>query len=178
MRYDESEAVSSKCKEGGISTMSKQELKQKGFTIIEVVLVLAIAALIFLMVFIALPALQRNQRDTARKQELQKVVAGVTTWQSNHRGQSPKAADVAEFAKYLDASVVSGKIQLATTDVAITDTAVSADATTGATKSTIMLSTRNGCNSDGSAFGAQANSRQAAAVVQMENGDAYFCQAS
>ncbi|OYX35483.1 hypothetical protein B7Z00_05080, partial [Candidatus Saccharibacteria bacterium 32-50-10] len=37
--------------------MSKQELKQKGFTIIEVVLVLAIAALIFLMVFIALPAL-------------------------------------------------------------------------------------------------------------------------
>ena len=32
--------------------------KQKGFTIIEVVLVLAIAGLIFLMVFIALPALQ------------------------------------------------------------------------------------------------------------------------
>ena len=35
----------------------------KGLTIIEVVLVLAIAGLIFLMVFIALPALQRNQRD-------------------------------------------------------------------------------------------------------------------
>ncbi len=47
--------------------MSRQQLKEKGFTIIEVVLVLAIAALIFLMVFIALPALQRNQRDTARK---------------------------------------------------------------------------------------------------------------
>ena len=35
-----------------------------GFTIIEVVLVLAIAGLIFLMVFIALPVLQRSQRDT------------------------------------------------------------------------------------------------------------------
>ena len=34
--------------------MSRQELKQKGFTIIEVVLVLAIAALIFLMVFVDL----------------------------------------------------------------------------------------------------------------------------
>ena len=42
----------------------------KGFTIIEVVLVLAIAGLIFLMVFIALPALQRNQRDTQRKTSL------------------------------------------------------------------------------------------------------------
>ena len=31
-----------------------------GFTIIEVVLVLAIAGLIFLMVFIALPAIQRS----------------------------------------------------------------------------------------------------------------------
>ena len=36
---------------------------KKGFTIIEVVLVLAIAGLIFLMVFIALPALQRSQRN-------------------------------------------------------------------------------------------------------------------
>ena len=39
---------------------------KKGFTIIEVVLVLAIGGLIFLMVFIALPALQRSQRDAQR----------------------------------------------------------------------------------------------------------------
>ena len=44
--------------------MTKQQIKDRGFTIIEVVLVLAIAALIFLMVFIALPALQASQRDT------------------------------------------------------------------------------------------------------------------
>ena len=178
MRYDETEVVSSKCKEGGISIMSKQELKQKGFTIIEVVLVLAIAALIFLMVFIALPALQRNQRDAARKQELQKVVSAVTTWQSNHRGQSPKASDEEAFSKYLDANVVNGKIQLATTDVDITDTAIGAGQTGGATTSTIILSTKNGCNADSTAFGPQSNSRQSPAVVQMENGQAFFCQAS
>lgn len=40
---------------------------KNGFTIIEVVLVLAIAGLIFAMVFIALPALQRAQRDAQRK---------------------------------------------------------------------------------------------------------------
>ena len=49
--------------------------KDEGFTIIEVVLVLAIAALIMLMVFIALPELQRNQRDTERKND-------ISRWQS------------------------------------------------------------------------------------------------
>lgn len=48
--------------------MDKDFSSKKGFTIIEVVLVLAVAGLIFLMVFIALPALQRSQRDSQRKQ--------------------------------------------------------------------------------------------------------------
>ena len=47
----------------------KRFSQAEGFTIIEVVLVLAIAGLIFLMVFIALPALQRSQRDTRRKND-------------------------------------------------------------------------------------------------------------
>ena len=47
--------------------------KFPAFTIIEVVLVLAIAGLIFLMVFIALPALQRNQRDTQRKNDMSRL---------------------------------------------------------------------------------------------------------
>ena len=49
-----------------------------GFTIIEVALVLAIAGLIFLVVFLALPALQRSQRDTARRQDVAKAVTAVT----------------------------------------------------------------------------------------------------
>ena len=51
--------------------MANQNLNnKKGFTIIEVVLVLGIAGLIFLMVFIALPALQRNRRDTQRTSDI------------------------------------------------------------------------------------------------------------
>lgn len=60
---------------------------KKGFTIIEVVLVLAIAGLIFLMVFLALPALQRSQRDTQRKQDLSRVVAAYSTYKSNNKGR-------------------------------------------------------------------------------------------
>ena len=44
-----------------------------GFTIIEVVLVLAIAGLIFLMVFLALPALNRGQRNTQRKRDAAQI---------------------------------------------------------------------------------------------------------
>lgn len=62
---------------------------KKGFTIIEVVLVLAIAGLIFLMVFIALPALQRSQRNTQRGDDLSRVLTAVNSYQSNNSGQTP-----------------------------------------------------------------------------------------
>jgi prepilin-type N-terminal cleavage/methylation domain-containing protein len=63
--------------------------KEKGFTIIEVVLVLAIAGLIFLMVFIALPALQRNQRDTQRKQDMSRLITALTSYTSSNRASLP-----------------------------------------------------------------------------------------
>lgn len=63
--------------------------KEKGFTIIEVVLVLAIAGLIFLMVFIALPALQRGQRDTQRKNDLSRAITAINNYTSNNRGGLP-----------------------------------------------------------------------------------------
>lgn len=72
--------------------------KEKGFTIIEVVLVLAIAGLIFLMVFIALPALQRNQRDTQRKNDLSRAMTAVNNYQSNNRGSLPDDGEWDEFA--------------------------------------------------------------------------------
>jgi prepilin-type N-terminal cleavage/methylation domain-containing protein len=66
-----------------------KQQKRSGFTIIEVVLVLAIAGLIFLMVFVALPALQRSQRDTARKNIYSGIGAAVTTYRSNNNGALP-----------------------------------------------------------------------------------------
>lgn len=72
--------------------MPKQNIKtNKGFTIIEVVLVLAIAGLIFLMVFIALPALQRSQRDTQRRDDLARVATAITQYQTNNNGKLPDA---------------------------------------------------------------------------------------
>ena len=66
--------------------MKKHKLYE-GFTIIEVVLVLAIAGLIFLMVFLGLPALQRAQRDTQRKQDVAMVVTALHNWKANNKGR-------------------------------------------------------------------------------------------
>ena len=67
--------------------MAKANINSKrGFTIIEVVLVLAIAGLIFLMVFVALPALQRSQRDTQRRNDLSRVDTSLVQYQTNNQG--------------------------------------------------------------------------------------------
>ena len=70
-----------------IKLNKNQNLTKKGFTIIEVVLVLAIAGLIFLMVFLALPALQRSQRDAQQKQDVAMVVTALHNWKANNKGR-------------------------------------------------------------------------------------------
>lgn len=72
--------------------MTKENIKtKKGFTIIEVVLVLAIAGLIFLMVFVALPALQRSQRDTQRRDDMARFLSQLNQYQANNGGKVPTA---------------------------------------------------------------------------------------
>jgi prepilin-type N-terminal cleavage/methylation domain-containing protein len=70
--------------------MKSLKQKQRGFTIIEVVLVLAIAGLIFLIVFLAVPSLQRSQRDTQRRSDLGRVLSQISQYQANTGGQTPQ----------------------------------------------------------------------------------------
>lgn len=72
--------------------MNSSIKKEKGFTIIEVVLVLAIAGLIFLVVFLALPALQRSQRDNQRRSDVGRAIAAIQSYQSNRSGALPVTA--------------------------------------------------------------------------------------
>jgi prepilin-type N-terminal cleavage/methylation domain-containing protein len=83
--------------------------KEKGFTIIEVVLVLAIAGLIFMMVFLALPALQRSQRDTQRKDDLSRAITSVTSYTSNNRGELPAPSNSA-WATFLTQYVTTNSV--------------------------------------------------------------------
>lgn len=66
---------------------------KKGFTIIEVALVLAIAGLIFLMVFVALPGLRAQQRDTERREDIISLIDNIKKYEQNNRGALPGGSD-------------------------------------------------------------------------------------
>ena len=78
----------------------------KGFTIIEVMIVLAIAGLIMVIVFFAIPQLQINQRDNARQNAINRTKAELETYASNNQGVYPfrtAGQTLADFqARYLN----------------------------------------------------------------------------
>ncbi len=65
---------------------------KKGFTLIEVVIVLAIAGLIFVIVFLAVSQAQAARRDTQRHQDANQYVAAVNQYAGNNGGSIPASA--------------------------------------------------------------------------------------
>jgi len=95
--------------------------KSEGFTIIEVMIVLAIAGLILLIVFLAVPALQRNSRNTQRKTDIGRIGSAATTVVANNNGQMPTAAnlttnvqtEVGSNLAYYQSAAITGKVLVA-----------------------------------------------------------------
>jgi prepilin-type N-terminal cleavage/methylation domain-containing protein len=75
--------------------------RNEGFTIIEVLIVLAIAGLILLIVFLAVPALQRNSRNTQRRTDAGNYLSAVNEFISNNAGKIPSGATNAASIKDL-----------------------------------------------------------------------------
>ncbi|MDB5161280.1 MAG: hypothetical protein JWO96_660, partial [Candidatus Saccharibacteria bacterium] len=61
----------------------KLNKKEKGFTIIEVLIVLAIAGVIMLVVFLAVPALQRNSKNTQRRADVAHMAGLINEYEAN-----------------------------------------------------------------------------------------------
>jgi prepilin-type N-terminal cleavage/methylation domain-containing protein len=68
------------------------KLKARGFTIVEMMIVLAIAGVIMLLVFLAVPALQRNSRNTAYRNEASALLGAITEFSTNHSGDLPTSS--------------------------------------------------------------------------------------
>ena len=145
--------------------------KEKGFTIIEVVLVLAIAGLIFLMVFIALPALQRNQRDTARKSDVASVASGVVSYTGNNRGVFPTTASLASYVTNVSDNTTSVSVGSALTSAT----------TISPIDGVIQVTPGSACDTNtGTGQSLKVGTaRQFTVVTKLESGGgAYFCQDS
>ena len=159
--------------------------QKKGFTIIEVVLVLAIAGLIFLMVFIALPALQSGQRNTERKDNLSRFVASATEYASNNSGKSPfENTRTTEIDAYIKKYIIStGTEQSQFTDpsgnvykfvnkgfpASPTNTGIVPDTDT-AGDGNVYYVNKAACDQDENRVRAGAGKRQFALLMMLEGG--------
>jgi prepilin-type N-terminal cleavage/methylation domain-containing protein len=72
--------------------MSGSLKQQKGFTLIEIVIVLAIAALILAGVLLAVTGAQRSRRDTQRRDDAGRVASYLEQSASNFNGNYPGTA--------------------------------------------------------------------------------------
>ncbi len=63
---------------------------QKGFTLVEIIMVLGIASLITAAVFIAVSGAQRSARDTTRRADTQKLATAIEQYAANHNGSLPQ----------------------------------------------------------------------------------------
>lgn len=73
--------------------LHKLKKREEGFTIIEVLIVLAIAGLIMLIVFLAVPALQRNSRNTQRRNDVGGILSAMNEYVNNNGGTLPATSD-------------------------------------------------------------------------------------
>ena len=66
--------------------LGKKSSSESGFTIVETIIVVAVAGLILLIVLLAIPMLQRNSRNNQRKQDVQAVLEAVSHHELNNSG--------------------------------------------------------------------------------------------
>lgn len=141
---------------------SKLHKDNKGFTIIEVLIVLAIAGLIMLIVFLAVPALQRNSRNTQRNNDAALIGGAINECLNNKNGQSTSCDTLAELqAVSLDDTKIS---QLD----AIVITAGTPTAPAAGELNHANAGFQAACNDAGDAVVGTSSDRQAAVVYRVE----------
>jgi prepilin-type N-terminal cleavage/methylation domain-containing protein len=142
--------------------------RNEGFTIIEVLIVLAIAGLILLVVFLAVPALQRNQRNTARKQDASRIAGAATDFVSNNNGTLPAAT--ADLDTIVTSAGTLGQYKLVTSgagaNFTLNTAGTAVSALSGGEK--IQLVTAQTCGTSGATT--PGTSRQMALQYTVENG--------
>ena len=89
---------------------------ESGVTIVELMIVVAVAALIIVLVLVAAPALQRNARNSQRRNDIGAIKGQLTTVVANNNGQYPTLAN---FNRDILGQIEQGVYE---DDVAITKT--------------------------------------------------------
>jgi prepilin-type N-terminal cleavage/methylation domain-containing protein len=140
--------------------------KEKGFTLIEIVLVLAIAGLILVIVFLALSGAQKSRRDTQRKTDAGRIASQLEQYASNNNGTYPTAANLAAFVTAYLTPVANYADPTTGGTYAVTWQ------TTAPTVGIVSFETKEKCGAGG-VMAATANVRDYAVLMYQEAGAPY-----
>ena len=151
----------------------KRETFKSGFTLIETVLVLGIGGLIFLMVFVALPTLQRQARDTQRREDMSTLISAIKKYQTNNRGALPSTDWSSALGDYLsnDFSDPDGdeyNLSVVACEGSPQTACEGNDSLESAAKYTVIINT--GADCDGETAIKSANARKVAVLYKLELG--------
>lgn len=149
-----------------------QNKRDEGFTIIEVLIVLAIAGLIMLIVFLAVPALQRNSRNTQRTNDASLIGGSVGECLANKNGQKASCDSLAELqAVGLDLT----KLTQLTTAPVVTPGDPAMPAAGNTNQANVGYTAK--CNTAGDAVDTNGSDRQVVVLFRIETqgGDTGRC---
>lgn len=150
--------------------------RQQGFTIIEVLIVLAIAGLIMVVVFLAVPALQRSGRNNALNTDANNILTAVGNYSSNNGGTLPAALSATAPSGGSITIGSSGNTETAKVDSGVKTVQIDAGATPiTATAANIgvmevVTGTAGTCNATGTGLGSAGSPRSYAVLFVAESG--------
>lgn len=139
--------------------------KQEGFTIVEVMIVLAIAGLIILVVFLAVPALQRNSRNTQRNNDAALIASAVNECLNSRNGSTATTGAGCGVGANLKSFLDTSKLRQLNPNA--TTVTVTANATTGGSDTSAIVSFARKCNAEGSQA-EPGNARQGVVLFHVE----------
>jgi len=156
-----------------------RKLNNKGFTIVETLIVLAIAATIIVVVLLAVPGLQRSSRNTTARTAANNILAGWNEQMAAGNGASPGAPTGAGAGTITINSVVYklatgvtptvGTVSAATTvGYSASTAAFVSGGTTNVAPNTLIVAYSATCN--GNTAAAVGTSTQIAVFYPVENG--------
>lgn len=136
--------------------------KSEGFTIIEVLIVLAIAGLIMLIVFLAVPALQRNSRNTQRTNDAALIGQSINDCLPNKNGNADACDTFAELSTA--GTFDSTKVKQLTAQVGTGGVLATADNPA----ESVQIGRTFKCDSNGVATATGASNRQLVVTYEVE----------
>lgn len=144
---------------------------QKGFSIIEVLIVLAIAGLIMLIVFLAVPALQRNARNQARQSDASKFAAAVNQCLSNNNGKKDNCDDIVGGSGVPDGTGVSWDAANDSSQLTSAPSPQTTAATLASASSTTVMTWGFGFRCDGAVASSSGSSTREFVVMYKTEGN-------